>query len=485
MGRGAASRGQARATGGTLNAHAGGSGVCLCSRPMSSALDVARHHLDVRLAREQRERRLPAVTAALVRRGEIVWSAAVGTVDGRAGGAAATADTQFRIGSITKTMVGVGVLRLVADGSVTLTDPIRRHLPELDPALDGVTVTALLGHSSGLFAETTGPWWERSPGVSWEELLPSIRLTHDPGRRFHYSNVGFAVLGRLVEQVRGRRWDAVLADEVLAPLGMARTTYSAVSPAAQGLGVHPYADLRHVEPEQDTGAMAPAGQLWSTVDDLSRWATFLAAGDPRVLDDELRTAMQVPGVVWDTPGQPWTRAYGLGLDVFNRDGKRYVGHGGSMPGFQAVVAVDPSTGTGVSLLTSSTSGPSPALGWDLLDLLETHAPEAPEPWHTDATDHLDLVGEWFWGPRPFVISARPGDVLDLGAPGGGRGSRFVPSGDGTWVGQDDYWAGETLRVIGRGTPGVHLDLGSFRLTRTPYSPDGDIPGGVDESGWHA
>src|SRR6476661_2011495 len=86
--------------------------------------------LDHRLAREQSESRLPSVCAGLVRGGELVWSGAVGTVSGRADGAPATADTQYRIGSITKTFVGVEVLRLRDEGRFELNDPISSHLPE-------------------------------------------------------------------------------------------------------------------------------------------------------------------------------------------------------------------------------------------------------------------------------------------------------------------------------------------------------------------
>src|SRR6478672_3305140 len=161
--------------------------------------------LDRRLAEEQSTCRLPSIAAGLVRGGELVWSGAVGTVSGRADGAPATADTQYRIGSITKTFVGVEVLRLRDEGRFELNDPISSHLPETaDTEFGGVTVAQLLSHSSGLQAETSGPWWERTPGGSWSDLVasrPALRFR--PGARFHYSNVGYAVLGELVARLRG------------------------------------------------------------------------------------------------------------------------------------------------------------------------------------------------------------------------------------------------------------------------------------------
>lgn len=449
--------------------------------------DLATAHLNARLAREQAEQRLPSITAALLRDGDVIWESAAGHVDGRADGEPATPDTQYRVGSITKTMVAVGILRLVADHSIDLADPIRAHLPDLDASLDGVSVTALLTQTAGLYAETDGPWWERSPGVGWEQLLPSIRLAHNPGRRFHYTNVGFAVLGRLLEQKRQRPWFDVLTDEVFAPLAMRRTSYAAVAPSAPGLAVHASSDLLHSEPAQDTGAMAPAGQIWSTVGDLCRLGAFLQAGNPVVLPDHLRRAMQVPAAVVDTPGQPWTRAYGFGLDVYNDSGTRLIGHGGSMPGFQARLAVDIDTGDGVALLTNGTSGPSSGVPSALLRLLGEYAPQQPSPWHADssASSSVDLTGAWHWGPRRFELTSAPDGGLSLHFSDGSLWSRFVLNDDKTWTGQDDYWAGETLRVQDRGGRTPYLDLGSFRLTREPYDPDADIPGGVDPAGWHA
>ena len=175
--------------------------------------------LDHVLATAQREARLPSVTAGLVRGGELVWSGAAGTVDGRAGGRAADTDTQYRMGSITKTFVAVAVLRLRDAGRLELTDRLGAHVP--GSALDDVTVEQLLTHASGAQAETNGPWWERTPGADWDALVASsVGQRFRAGRRFHYSNTGYAALGRLLEEHHGRGWFDVVRDELLEPLGM-------------------------------------------------------------------------------------------------------------------------------------------------------------------------------------------------------------------------------------------------------------------------
>ena len=439
-----------------------------------------------RLARAQASVRLPSVVAGLVRRGQLVWSAGRGDVPGVG---EPDVDVQYRIGSISKPLTALLVMRLRDEGRVDLSDPLDRHLSE-SPVGDR-SVAQLLSHSAGLRAETGGPWWERVPGEPIDEVLAGLgsdAVPHRGGRRFHYSNVGYAVLGELVARLRGRPWAECLQDEVLGPLGMVRTTRRPTGRHATGWAVHPFADVVLPEPEHDAGAMAPAGQLWSTVDDLARLAALLGGdGGNDVVAADTVAEMCEAVVVDDVVGGP-ASGYGLGLQVAWRDGRRLVGHGGSMPGFLAGIEVDRDSHDGVVVMTNSTAGWDAALPGDLVGILSEHEPVLPEPWHpAPAADQaaLELVGPWYWGPAPLVLRLRPDDLLHLGPMDGrARASRLRPRGDGTWVGLDGYYAGEVLRVVRHPDGSVrHLDLGSFVLTRTPYDPTADVPGGVDEAGW--
>ena len=443
--------------------------------------------LDARLAKEQSTCRLPSIAAGLVRGGELVWSGAVGTLTGRTDGEPATADTQYRIGSITKTFVGVEVLRLRDEGLLDLSDRIDAHLPETAEGDFGqVSIAQLLSHSSGLQAETSGPWWERTEGGDWPDLLASRpQLRFRPGARFHYSNVGYAVLGELIGRLRGVPWDVAVRVGLLEPLGMARTSLRPQEPSAPGWAVHPLADLVHVEPEHHAGAMAPAGQLWSTVEDLSRWAAFLGGDTAGLLSADTLAEMCLPIVVNDNPGQPWTGAHGLGWQVWNVDGRRFGGHGGSMPGFLAGLRVDLESGDGCVVFANATSGIGP-ISVDLLTLLAEREPLPPTPWTADAgqVTGLDLVGDWYWGTTAYTLRLAADGALLLGEPGVHRGSRFAPT-DSGWVGLDGYHEGEPL-VAHRDAEGRvgHLDLGSFRFSRTPYDPTAQIPGDVHPDRWH-
>jgi len=428
------------------------------------------------LAAEREESGQASVAAAVVRDGERLWSGAVGTVDGR-DGAPATSATQYRIGSITKTFVAVEVLRLRDEGRLDLADPIGRHLP--DVPFGHVTVAQLLSHTSGLQAETNGPWWERTPGGDWADLLAMApRLVHTPGTRFHYSNVGFAVLGRLVEVLRDTSWLEAVTAGILAPLGLTGITPEPGADAATGLSHHPVDERLMVEPAHDAGAMAPAGQLWASADDLARWAAFAAGATEPVLAQDTWREMTVPLAVDDRPGVPWGSAQGLGWRVWpGTTAGRQVGHGGSMPGFLAILKAEPETGLGVVVLANDTLRLGD-LAEALLETARADLPERTEVAVEPAPDVAPLVGDWFWGAAPFHLTATA-DGLHLSDAAGNRRSRFVRDGDG-WRGLDTYFAGERLVV----RPDGALDVASFVLTREPYDPAVEHPGGIDDRGWH-
>lgn len=425
-----------------------------------------------RTARVQRDGRCPSLVAGVVRDGRPVWSAGRGDV------AEPHRDVQYRLGSISKTVTAVTVLRLRDEGLLALDDPLETHLP--GTPLGDRTVGQLLAHLAGATSESPGQWWERAPGTT----LPGLGLTGadvvlPAARRFHYSNLGYGLLGELVARARGRSWVEVTRDEVLAPLGMARTTPRPSGRAARGLAVHPWADVVLPEPEHDAVSMAPAGQLWATADDLGRLAAFLLGDTGDVLAPATVEEMTVPAGV--DPSVPGWSSYGLGVQVQRTDGGTVlVGHGGSMPGFLAGLWVDREERTGAFALANTTSGLDGGLPAALLADVRAAEPLVVDAWAPSASPvPLELLGPWFWGPSPYVLRAVAGGLLHLGGLGRpGRSSRFRPRDDGTWVGLDGYFAGETLRL-----EPASLNLATFVFTRTPYDPAAPVPGGVDEAGW--
>ncbi|ANY05246.1 serine hydrolase domain-containing protein [Pseudonocardia sp. HH130630-07] len=440
---------------------------------MTDLLPSTQRVLLARVARAQRDGRVPSLVAGVVRDGGLAWHAGRGALPAGAG----TDDVQYRIGSITKTVCAVTVLRLRDEGLLDLDDRLERHLP--GTPLGDRTIGQLLAHLAGAGSESPGQWWERAPGGSLEELgLSDADRVLPAARRFHYSNLGFGLLGELVARRRGAPWSTVARDEVLLPLGMTRTSPRPQAPAAAGLAVHPWAELTLPEPEHDAGVMAPAGQLWCTARDLARLGAFLLGDSGPVLAPETVEEMTLPAGI-DSSSPVWA-GYGLGVQVLRVEDATLVGHGGSMPGFLAGLWVDRAEGTGALALGNTTAGLDSGLAARLLADLRAAEPRivdawAPEPSPVDPA----LLGPWFWGPSPYALRAVPGGLLHLGGLGRpGRASRFRPGPDGSWIGLDGYFAGETLRIATD-----HLWLASFVFTRTPYPAQAPVPGGVDEAGW--
>jgi CubicO group peptidase (beta-lactamase class C family) len=439
-----------------------------------SVADTTARRLLAHLARRQSSGRLPSLVAGVVRDGELVWTGGYGDLDG----VEDLADRQYRIGSITKTFTAVLILQLVRDGLLDLARPAADVLGDVGYA--DRSLRSLLSHSSGMQAEPHGSWWERSDGVDWDALVAANDGSDPvlpPGQQFHYSNLGFALLGQVAARLRETSWYDAVRAQILEPLGLDRTTYLPESPAAQGWSVDPYTGTLVPESHTDTSAMAPAGQLWSTVADLARYAAFLVGGHPEVLD---RTWL-------DLAAHPQSgdhhdaleSAYGLGFQLGRGGSGMLVGHTGSMPGFLAACMVDRARRTGAVLLSNATRGLAPGgLARDLLEELETAEPSLPDPWRPTPTvpaEVADALGVWHWGNTPYALSLDDG-VLVLGH-GDDVWCRFELR-DGAVVGTTGYLAGETLHVVRRDDGSVsHLVCATFVLTRTPYDPEAPIPGG--------
>jgi CubicO group peptidase (beta-lactamase class C family) len=290
----------------------------------------------------QAEGRLTSVVGAVLDRYGAVWAGGAGQAPGL--------DGQYRIGSITKTMTAVLVVQARDEGLLDLDDPLAAHLGEV--GYGEVTIRDALAHASGMQSEPRGPWWERTRGGDFAALAAandgSGRVA-PPGAWFHYSNLGYGLLGEVVARRLGAPWRALVAERLLQPLGMRATSYLPRPGAQPGWSVDHFTGVRVLEPLTDTGAMAPAGQLWSTLADLVTWGQVLGGARPDVVRSSSLQEMQ----------RPVTPDYGLGLMLGFHPGGRLVGHNGSMPGFLAALHVDPDSGIGAVVLANATTGIDP------------------------------------------------------------------------------------------------------------------------------
>ncbi|MBQ1073381.1 beta-lactamase family protein [Micromonospora sp. C31] len=433
-----------------------------------SLLPETARQVDALVAAAQSAGRTPSLLIGVVRNGTLTHLATAGEHP------RPDADLQYRLGSISKTMTATLVMQERDAGRLTLDDPLERHLP--GTGVGKLTLRQLLGHASGLRREPDGQWWERAEGTDLATLLAGVhadKVSYPPHRSYHYSNLAYGLLGGVLERITGTGWAELLRQRVLEPLGMRRTTYAATEPFARGYVVHPWHDTLREEPRTDTGAMAPAGQLWSTAEDLARWAAFLADPAPEVLAADTLSEMCVPVAISDLDS--WTGGHGLGLALYRQGERVYVGHGGSMPGYVAALAVHRPSRTGVIGFANSygfRTGGIGALGLRVLTTVLDAEPAFPQPWRPSATpppaEVDEVAGRWWWMGASLDVTweAAKGELGVYVR--GERVSTFTQEGPDRWRGRSGPENGEILSVL-RDEAGraVALDIATFVFTRTP------------------
>jgi hypothetical protein len=402
-------------------------------------------------------------------------------------------DTRFRIGSVTKTFTAVLVMQARDEGLLDLDRPVSEYLDV--PAHGDATIRRLLSHTAGFQREPYGDVWDTlitpDAGRMLAELDRAERVL-PTARRYHYSNLGLAVLGQLVAKLRGGTWEELVAELVLEPLGLHRTTVARPAQAAVGYLVDAYSDAVRPEPPVDLAGVGPAAQLWSSAGDMATWAAFLASPEIADPDGRVLAAATVDEMRWPlttTDESLWAAGFGLGL-ILAPDGKRvmHVGHDGAMPGFLAGVygrrggegnpgalgcAVLGSSGTASEtnelvhelLRTAVESDPADIAPW-------RPAPPAPAPYRP-------VLGRWWSEGMEFVFAWHDGRLQARAAeaPASRPPAVFEPLPGGTDVlrtvsGRE---AGELLRLTrDDGGAVTRMHWATYRFTRLQEGFDGGL-----------
>ena len=346
----------------------------------------------------------PAVAYGVVAGGELVHSGGRG--ERWLGGPPPDADTVFRIASMTKSFTATLVLMLRDREALRLDDLAVDYVPELrgvelpTPDSPPITIRHLLTMTAGF--PTDDPWGDRQQGLDpavFARLLAdgAIRCSWAPGTKFEYSNLGYAVLGKVIESVTGADYARAIRAEVLGPLGLERTGYEATEfePAHLARGYcRDSGEWLELEPDPH-GAFAPMGGIFSCVRDLARWVAGFARAFPpgpspadtvpagegdHPLGRASRREMQLGQVAITDEGSgtvaqfagPTSISYGFGL--FAEDDPAFgtiVQHSGGYPGYGSQMRWHPATGLGTVVLANGTYAHAGALAGELLSALLT------------------------------------------------------------------------------------------------------------------
>ncbi|MFD1874391.1 serine hydrolase domain-containing protein [Hymenobacter bucti] len=347
------------------------------------------------------QQRVPGLAYGLVVDGQLVHTGSVGYTDVGAR-TAVTPQSVFRIASMTKSFVALAVLRLRDEGRLHLDDPAENYLPELKKAPHAssdappITIRQLLSHSAGLPEDN--PWGDRQMGRSDAELSAlvgrGLSYSNAPGGHYEYSNLGYALLGRLVTRVSGQPVQAYISAKILRPLGMSHTTwdYQQVPAArlAHGYGAPTATGPGPEEPLLPKGeSFAALGGLLTSIEDFAKYLAFQADAWARPITAAAPDAGPVRRSSVREMQQPWafnslnrsfrylsgracplSLSYGYGLRIAQDcDGRRYVGHSGGLPGFGSYWLLLPEYGIGVVAFTNQTYTAPTAQHYAALDTL--------------------------------------------------------------------------------------------------------------------
>ncbi len=311
------------------------------------------------IAYEMQDKKLPALSIALVDDQQTVWAKGFGWEDADKK-IAATAETVYRVGSVSKLFTDIGIMQLVERGVIDLDAPVTNYLPDFkpnNPFNKAITLRQLMSHRSGLVREPPmGNYFDdTAPSLAQTvQSLNSTALVYEPEKRIKYSNAGIAVVGYVLEQTQKQPFTQYLQKAVLAPMGLRHSSFEPAPDISKHLAkayMWSYDGREFIAPAFQLG-MAPAGSMYSTVTDLARFMSVLfnggKSGGSQILKPETLEKMWTPQFA--APEQK--SGFGIGFAISELQGHRRIGHGGAIYGFATELAALPDARLGVIAVTN-------------------------------------------------------------------------------------------------------------------------------------
>lgn len=390
--------------------------VAFAQQPQSSKPDFG--ELEKVALAELAETNTPGAAVGVVSGDRLVFAKGFG-VSNVETGAPVTPDMLFRLGSTTKMFTAAAVVTLAEEGKLELGAPIGKYAKGLSPKIAGLTAHQLLSHTAGLRddAQMYGRHDDEALGETARALKDDF-LFAAPGRIYSYSNPGYWLAGYLIEAVSGKPYADVLDERLFKPIGMRRTTLRPTTamtwPLAQGHDVSGRDKPRVVRPFADNAGNWPAGSMFSSVDDLSRFViAFMNGGQiegKQVLSPSLIKKLSSPHA--DQPGSEWKYGYGLGIGK-NR-GVRTVEHGGARSGYGSLIKMAPDHHFAVIILVNRTGGSLSKTAEKAMELMlpaEAKVESRPKPVAMTEAEMARYVGVYGDQPNRYEIAIKDGKLV--------------------------------------------------------------------------
>jgi CubicO group peptidase (beta-lactamase class C family) len=417
------------------------------------------------IAEELRATHTPGAAVAVVQGDRVHFARGFGVTSVEAE-VPVTAGTLFRLGSTTKMFTAAAVVQLAEEGKLKLDEPVGKCVKGLKEPFASVTPHQLLTHTAGITDEAPmfGPHDESALGQKVRSWGPDFRFT-EPGRVYSYSNPGYWLAGLAVEEAGGRPYADRLANSLFEPLGMTRTTFrptlAMTFPLALGHAVGG-GEAKVIRPAADNAATWPAGSIFSSVNDLSRFAVaFLNDGrvdGKQVLSPSLIKTLSTPHVA--IPGGK--DRYGYGLHVTTHRGLSVLEHGGSRSGYGSQIMFVPEKKVAVIVLANTTGARLPRTLDAALEAVLPLGPPAARPDRTGTQltpEEVARLAGAYGNQRERMELARKGDGLVMRR--GGDEASVVKIGPDRFRGE----GGEFVMVTGRDGAAEYLFRGGRALAR--------------------
>ena len=321
---------------------------------LATALDV----YDSWIERTMYKNHQPGLAVGIIYDGELLWGKGYGYADVETR-TPVTLDTRFRIASITKTFTAVAILQLRDAGKLSLDDPASKYLDWFDLRYEGapeITIRNLLTHTSGLPRDSHNPMWTDCDAPDWDEFVKATKKrqpTRPPYDKNAYSNLGYSLLGGIIEVVSGQSWADYLQQNILDVLGMSETYPRPTSDDT--LLATGYSQLddnyeRRPMPFFLMNGFEASANFASSVNDLVKYANFhLSKDKDHVLSHHSLRDMH--RIHWLYEG--WEEGYGLGTMLYRVNDAVISGHGGGYPGYLTGFSVCREHNIGLVLLTNA------------------------------------------------------------------------------------------------------------------------------------
>ncbi len=370
---------------------------------------------------------LPGLSAVAIHDQKVIWSGGVGFANQKAE-ISTTSSTIGSICSISKLFTSIAIMKLYEEGKLRLDDSVEELLPWYDLKQEysesgPITVRSLLTHSSGLPREANYPYWTGPdfPFPSTEKVRTGLRdqaTLYPASTYFQYSNLGLTLLGEIVSEVSGMSYDQYIQQNILAPLSLENTrTTLPEDMYGDQLAIGYSALNRQLEVElfQANGIKAAAG-FSSTVDDLGKFAQWNLRLIDTTTSEILKpsTLKYMQNVHWVDPdfGIQW----GLGYAVNKGDdGTKWVGHGGSCPGYRSSLSINPSSKWGYAVIINA-SGTNPGkYVQGMHNLLKKSSNKSDTAATTDLSDYIGYYNTMPWNSESYIGQLN-GELVSLSLP---------------------------------------------------------------------